>query len=109
VVTEELQKAILSYLPKKDPVIVYGGALHNDRVPRKELAQFSFAAPVDKAAHGRYLEVDLYVPEYVEHDEQVTSKPWWSHWLAQYKAHPTSTALVRAGKGSYVFLFPPGR
>jgi hypothetical protein len=106
VVTTELQKSIVKLLGQKDPIVVYGGALHNDRAPRKELAQFSFAKAVDKASSGRYLEIDLYVPEYVDSDKAVTETDWYKRYATGYKQHLTSTALVRTQKGSYVILFP---
>jgi hypothetical protein len=106
VVTTELQKQIVGLLGQADPIVVYGGALHNDRAPRKELAQFSFARAVDQAAHGRYLEIDLYVPEYIEADQAITATGWYQRYASTRKAHPSATALVRAAKGSYVFLFP---
>src|SRR5207237_2098089 len=43
---------------------VYGGALHNDLAPDPELAAYSFAPRVLAATLGRFLEIDLVVPEY---------------------------------------------
>src|SRR5206468_3219648 len=68
-VTDLLRDKILETLAAraKTPdktILVYGGALHNDVYPRRELAAFTFAPKIQKAVKGKYLEVDLYVPEY---------------------------------------------
>jgi hypothetical protein len=103
VVTDQLQKKILSRLGTgKQAVIVYGGALHNDLFPRKELASFSFAKPVKKAAGGRYLEVDLYIREYVSSDKDITSQPWWKRY--EKMAQPGKVVRVKRGEGSYILI-----
>ena len=46
--------------------VIYGGAFHTEPAPPpEERAEFSFAAPVAKAAKGRYVSVHLFVREYV--------------------------------------------
>ncbi|HEX2573924.1 MAG TPA: hypothetical protein VH877_30530 [Polyangia bacterium] len=91
-------------------IAVYGGALHNDLYPRPLLSAFTFGAEIRRLTGGRYLEVDLYVPEYIERDEALV-REWW-YPLAQRKARPGDTVLVRRGPGSYIILLPrtsPGR
>jgi hypothetical protein len=109
VVTEQLEKGVVSALakaPKQKLVMVYGGALHNDVFPRKELAQFSFAKRVGKRVGGRYLEVDLYVPEYIAADKKIAAEPWYAKWKAAQADHPGQTALVARGPTSYIVIFP---
>ncbi len=108
VVTRELERVIVKQLgaAADATVVVYGGAIHNDRAPRQELAEFSFGKTVERAAGGRYVEIDLYVPEYVETDAAITGAPWWPRYLAAIRGHATQTARVRLGPGSYVLLFP---
>jgi hypothetical protein len=109
IVTAQLEKGIDSALarsPKKKAVIVYGGALHNDVFPQKELAQFSFAKPVARRTGGHYLEVDLYVPEYIAADKKVTAEAWYPRWKAAQAAHPGETALFARGPTSYIVIFP---
>jgi hypothetical protein len=109
VVTDQLHKGIdaaLKTSPSGKAVVVYGGALHNDVKPKKELAQFSFAKPVSREVNGRYLEVDLYVPEYVEHDREISVEPWFVRWQKEAAAHPGEPALVTRGPTSYVVIFP---
>jgi hypothetical protein len=85
-------------------IAVYGGALHNDLYPRPLLQSFTFGAEIRRLTGGRYLEVDLYVPEYIERDEALV-REWW-YPLSQRKARPGDTLLVRRGAGSYIILLP---
>jgi hypothetical protein len=101
IVTTHLQGKIDEILAKKPKVVlVYGGALHNDLHPRKELAQFSFAAAVKKQLKGAYAEVDLYVPEYIGTDKKITAEPWYK----QVKSDKTT--LVTRSAGSHIIVFP---
>src|SRR5207237_1955598 len=84
----------------------YGGAMHNDVFPRKELRDYSYAKPVQKRTKGRYLEVDLYVPEYIEKDEELTGEPWYPLVANQ---QPGRTALVRRAANSFIVVFPRTR
>ena len=90
--------------PKDRLIVLYGGALHNDRFPKKELARFTFGGDLAKRTRNRYLEIDLLVPEYVEANEALRREPW----LRQYQeiAQPQKTVLVRRGEGSYLLWFP---
>jgi hypothetical protein len=109
VVTAQLKKGIdaaLAKAPRDKSVIVYGGALHNDLQPKKELARFSFAKAVSKQVKGRYLEVDLYVPEYIASDKKIVAEPWYSKWKQAQAAHPNQTALVERAPSSYIVIFP---
>ena len=84
-------------------VLVYGGALHNDLFPRKELKAFTFGAWAEKETRGRYLEVDLYVPEFIERDKQIVAEGWYP---LLKKVPPGKTALVKRGKDSFIVVFP---
>ena len=85
-------------------VAVYGGALHNDLYPKPLLQSFTFGAEIRRLTGERYLEVDLYVPEYIERDEALV-REWW-YPLSQRKARPGDTLLVRRGAASYIILLP---
>jgi hypothetical protein len=105
-VTRHLRSEALAALkapPHDRAVVVYGGALHNDVYPRKELRAFSFAADLTRATKQHYLEVDLYVPEYVEDDAEITGAPWW---VTVEKRAPGQTALVERGPASFIVVFP---
>jgi hypothetical protein len=109
VITAQLEKGIdaaLQTAPREKTVLVYGGALHNDLFPKKELAAFSFAKSVRKKVAGKYLEVDLYVPEYIEHDKEISRERWFAEWRKAQTAHPGQPALVERGPLSYIVIFP---
>jgi len=86
-------------------VAVYGGALHNDLVPDPELAAYSFAPRVLAATLGRFLEIDLVVPEYVAGSAGTQAQPWWR---AYRRARPgrRTAVLIRRSARSYVVVFP---
>ncbi len=87
-------------------ILVYGGALHNDVHPRKELASFSFARRVSKEVKGRYLEIDLYVPEYIDGDKELKAEPWYP--LLQKTAQPGKATLIKRSADSYIIVFARG-
>jgi hypothetical protein len=86
---------------KKPLVAVYGGALHNDLFPLEDLEMFSFGAALQEATRGRYLELDLYVPEYVEADAQLKKKPWYPLLATQPR---NKVLLVERGGSSYLLV-----
>lgn len=86
-------------------VMVYGGALHNDLYPQKELADFAFGQSLTEAFPGEYLEVDLYVPEFIETDKTVRAQPWFPLYKKAQK--PGQPVVVRRGPGSFILLFAP--
>jgi hypothetical protein len=47
-------------------VVTYGGALHNDPAPTPDRAAWSFAPALLERTHGRYIAIDLYVPELID-------------------------------------------
>lgn len=86
-------------------VAVYGGALHNDLYPsQKELLPFTFGPAASRAFPGRYLEVDLYVPEFIAGDQNVAKELWFPRYSKQARAG--KTVVVRRGPASFVILFP---
>lgn len=85
-------------------VAIYGGALHNDLTPAEGLEAFTFGPAVNKSTNGRYLEVDLYVPEFIDGDEGLKKQAWYPLW--QKEQQPGKTVVVRRGPQSYIMLFP---
>ena len=63
--------------PDRRPwIALYGGALHNDRFPDAAIAEWSYAAAIDKASKNKYVEVDIIVPEFAEPDG-ASQKMFW--------------------------------
>jgi hypothetical protein len=107
VVTGALKREIDAALKKTKPdktVLVYGGAVHNDLQPRAELKDFTFGPAVRDEVGGRYLEVDLYVPEFIERDKDIVKESWYP--LYKKAAKPGKPTLVKRSPGSYIVVFP---
>jgi hypothetical protein len=61
-------------------VVAYGGALHNDISPRTGREKWSYGPDLSDHTAGRYVELDLIVPEYIKDAEPWTSLPWVKHY-----------------------------
>jgi hypothetical protein len=94
-------------------VAVYGGALHNDLYPSDDLKAYTFGPSTALAFPGQYLEVDLYVPEFIDKDPALLKQPWAVQYSqavrAAGKAARTRTFVARRGKASFILLFPRTR
>ena len=88
-------------------VLVYGGALHNDLEPRAETTSYSYAPDLDRYTHGRFVAVDLVVPEFIGDDESWRILPWWP----SYDRHRLGgkVTLFRTGDRSFVLVFSETR
>lgn len=75
-------------------LVLYGGALHNDLEPLEAFKDYTFGPALSREAGGRYLELDLLVPEYVRDDEDLAKLPWFA------------PAMARAAKGQAVLVSP---
>ncbi len=83
---------------------VYGGALHNDLHPDPELAPYTFAPGILAATLGRYVEIDLVVPEYAAGSAPTRAQAWWR--VYQRARRPGATIMVRRSARSFVIVFP---
>jgi hypothetical protein len=84
-------------------VVVYGGALHNDLAPAPEKARWSYAPELDAYTHGRFVAVDLVVPEFIGDDEAWRALPWRSAYDPRRMG--AKTTLFRTGPRSFVLVF----
>lgn len=92
---------------QRDPnamVVVYGGALHNDRLPREGREAFSFGPQLSELAGGRYVEIDLIVPEFIRDSESWRAFDWYEAF--DPKAHPERATLFNPRPGAYALIFP---
>ena len=71
-------------------VVTYGGALHNDASPPPERAAWAYGPALSKEVGGRYVELDLYVPDFITDEESWRKQPWYAKW----KAHQASGKAV---------------
>jgi hypothetical protein len=84
-------------------IVVYGGALHNDLHPDPVLARFSYGLRAFHATAGRYRELDLYVPAYLERNPAMRGEPWFALW--QRAAAPGRPVLIRRSPDSFIVVF----
>jgi hypothetical protein len=102
------KQALLLPRPAERPlVVIYGGALHNDLYPPRELARYSFGPAVNVFARGAYREVDLYVPEYAAATPAIRAERWYRAWNAK-RACRASACLIARSPRSAIIVFPPG-
>jgi hypothetical protein len=85
-------------------VIAYGGALHNDVSPRTGREKWSYGPQLVDFTAGRYVELDLIVPEYIKDDEPWTSLPWVKHYDRDKLGK--KTVLFEVAPKSFVMVLP---
>jgi hypothetical protein len=88
-------------------LLLYGGAVHNDLAPLPAWAPYSFGPALSLAMGGRYTEVDLLVPEYVEDDEDLTKERYFAPAMALAKAG--KTVLIHPQPRVWLLLFAATR
>jgi len=84
--------------------VLYGGALHNDLEPRPERETWSYGPRLARVVAGRYVEIDLVIPEFVKPTPTWQGFPWYAPFTAL--APSTETILYRTSSASYVLIFP---
>jgi hypothetical protein len=87
-------------------IALFCGAIHNDLAPGEDFAGFAFGKALGRAAAGKYVEIDLYVPEFVLASESARDEPWFP--LIGQLASTEEAALIERGPGSYIVLFRKG-
>jgi hypothetical protein len=85
-------------------IVLYGGALHNDLVPRPGRERWSYGPRLAKSAGGRYVEIDLVIPEYVRPTPSWQGFSWYAAFTAL--APTTDTIVFQPTPSSYVLVFP---
>jgi len=108
--TKELSRVATSALAFRDKqagsrpwIVIYGGALHNDLYPAAGVAEWSYATGLDAATKGRYIELDLIVPELAEAAETAKQEPWFP-----LVAGATQVRVWKRGDRSFVVILPRG-
>ena len=92
--------------PNGLPVLLYGGAIHNDLSPGPGRGSFSYGPRLDNVTDHRYVEVDLIVPEFVGDNDIWQSQPWYG--MFDPKEKRSETLLIEVQKNSFVLVFPTG-
>jgi hypothetical protein len=98
---------VAELLAKRGPdrlVVAYGGAMHNDLVPRAGREHFSFGPELSELTQGRYVELDLIAPEQIKDSETWRALPWYQQYLAA-KAD-SGAFLLSWAPHAYALIFP---
>jgi hypothetical protein len=85
-------------------VVLYGGALHNKLDPKPGREAWSYGPELMKATGGRYVELDVFVPESIQDTDSWKAFPWYAHY--DRSAHASATVLFRTGPSSWALIFP---
>lgn len=85
-------------------IVAYGGAMHNDAAPRPGHEAWSFGPALVGRTGGRYVELDLIVPELVKDTDAWRAQPWYPHYRAD--KHAGETLLFTTGPRSFALIFP---
>ena len=99
----ETEKLVASGNPERS-IVLYGGALHNDLAPRAGRETWSYGPRLAKRVDGRYVEIDLVVPEFVKPTPAWEGLPWYAAFQAL--GPNTEAILYRTSPASYVLVFP---
>lgn len=84
-------------------VLAYGGALHNDIHVSEQKQKFTYGKNMLQLTGGRYIALDLIVPEYIKPTDVWMSLPWYEHFDAANP--PAETTLFQTDEHSYVLIF----
>lgn len=101
---------VTELLAKRGPerlVVAYGGAMHNDLVPREGRADFSFGPELAKATADRYVELDLVIPEQIKDTEAWRALPWYPHYSKSSAG--AEAYLFSWAPHAYALIFPRGQ
>ncbi len=90
---------------KKPLIVIYGGAVHNDLRPDPVWRAVTFGPTLQREVPpGKYVEVDLIVPELVEDNPFVRESAWYP--LFHDKVDGTRTLLIKQRDSAYIIVFP---
>ncbi|MEM6786026.1 MAG: hypothetical protein AAF715_00800 [Myxococcota bacterium] len=85
-------------------VLAYGGALHNDLAPDEGKEAWSFGPAMARHTEGRFVELDLFVPEYIRDTPSWRAMPWHEHYDGD-STPPGAVTLFQPGERSFVLIF----
>lgn len=83
-------------------VVVYGGSMHNDVFPYAGLEAYSYAERISQKSGGRFLEIDLFVPELIAGSKLFAGEPWFR--VAAREAREDSVLVFHRGPKSALII-----
>jgi hypothetical protein len=84
-------------------VVTYGGAIHNQMNPPPERATWSYGPALSHAVDGKYVQLDLYVPEFITGEDSWRKQAWYAAWEQNKASH--KVLLMKLEPKSYVLVF----
>lgn len=84
-------------------LVLYGGAMHNDLQPAEGRELFSFGPELSKHVAGRYVEIDLIVPEYIKDNDTWRKLAWFPHY--DRDALGGKVTVFTTAPGSHTLIF----
>jgi len=103
VTEQDIEKLLTQSAPDR-LVVAYGGAMHNDLLPREGRADFSFGPALAEATGGHYVELDLVLPEQIKDTDAWRSLPWYAHYSREKAG--AEAYLYSWAPHAYALLFP---
>ncbi len=88
-------------------LLAYGGAMHNDVGADEATKSFTFGDAMVEATKGRYLAVDLIVPEYIAPTPVWQKLPWFEPY-ARLGPSTSDVTLFRLDEHSFTLIFAHG-
>jgi hypothetical protein len=85
-------------------VVLYGGAIHNDLTPAKGTEDYGYGPDLVAYTKGRYVELDVFVPELVQDHGLWPKLVWYSHF--DKTAHPDKATMFAPVPSSFTILLP---
>jgi hypothetical protein len=103
---QKVQQLMAKNVPAKKLTIAYGGLAHNDVAPAAASAAWSFGPDLVKASGGKYVEIDLIVPEYVKDSDIWKKLAWYDAFSADAGPREKATLYTMATTPpSYALVF----
>ena len=87
-------------------VIIYGGAIHNDPHPETGWDEVAFGPSLFSTTQGNYVEVDLYVPEFIEKNPMMKKEKWYP--LFEKHAAKDKVVIIKRNKDAYSMILKRG-
>ena len=103
VTAHDVQELMTKRAPQR-MIVAYGGAMHNDLVPREGREGFSFGPELSAATGGQYVELDLIIPEQIKDTDAWRALPWYAHYSREKAG--TEAYLFSWAERAYALLFP---
>jgi hypothetical protein len=83
-------------------VVAYGGAMHNDLSPREGREKWSFGPSLASHTSGGFVELDVFVPEFIKDSASWKSFDWYPHY--DRKRLGSKVTLFQTGEAAYTMI-----